>query len=606
MHRAPADAAGEECLEPAERLLPRPALVLSLAVLVGIAAGLGAVAFRYLIGGFTHVFFGILGESLKGLMGDFRWTVIPAIGGLPVGLLVYFLAREAKGHGVPEVMEAVAMRGGRIRPRVSVVKALASSICIGSGGSVGREGPIVQIGSALGSTLAQAFRLPPRFTRTMVACGAAGGVAATFNAPLAGAFFALELILRDWGAASFAPVVVSSFCATTIGRACLGDHPAFLIPKYSVASVTELPMFGVLGVLCALVGIAFIAFLYSMEDFWDMIPIPDWLKPVPGGLIVGLLGFLALALIGDYDACNLGVFGVGYDTMHLVLTGQFAFLSIVAGLLVLKLLATTMTLGSGGSGGVFAPSLFMGCMVGAGFGALAEAGVPGAATSPSAYALVGMGAVFAAAGRAPVTAVLIVYEMTQDYRMILPLMLACAVAVAVAQAIYRFSIYNLKLVRRRIHIDLALEPALLSELTVADAMSTEILSARADQTVQEILHLFEETKHHGFPVVGTDGKLRGIVTIGDLRRGLSQGLAEAPVSRIASHDLIVAFPDETLNQALMKLGMMDVGRLPVVERDDHTRLLGLVTRKNILSAYNRALMARHRDLDQTVAVEHFD
>ncbi len=593
-------------LEITQCIVPRPGLTLFLAVIVGIIAGLGAVVFRYLIAAFQYVFFDQFANSLQPLLGDFRWAVVPAAGGLLVGPIVYFLAREAKGHGVPEVMEAVALQGGRIRPRVSVVKSIASSICIGSGGSVGREGPIVQIGSALGSTLGQICNLPPQIVRTLVACGAAGGIAATFNAPLAGAFFALELILRDWGTGSFAPVVVASFCATVVGRRFLGDHPAFDIPEYSVASITELPMFALLGVICALVGIAFIILLYALEDVWEAVPIPEWLKAAPGGLMTGFIGIVAMAVLGQFDDYRLGVYGVGYSTMDLILAGHFTVVSVTFALLVLKLLATTMTLGSGGSGGVFAPSLFMGCMAGAAFGATVHSAIPSLTTTPAAYALVGMGAVFAAASRAPVTSVLIVYEMTQDYRMILPLMLACAVSVAVANVLYRFSIYNLKLVRRGIHIELAQEPVLLSQLTVADAMTTDIISVKPDDKLSDILPLFETTKHHGFPVVDDKGYLHGIVTIGDVRKALNKGLTDVPVSEIATHDLIVAFPEETLNDALLKLGLRDVGRLPVVDPNDHRRLLGLITRKNILSAYNKALMARHTQLEETLKPEHFD
>ncbi len=585
---------------------PRPATVIGMAVIVGIVAGLGAVAFRILIAFFQKLFFEGLGRSLAGLLGDFRWVVIPAAGGIFVGPMIYFLAREAKGHGVPEVMAAVATEGGRIRARVAVIKALASSICIGSGGSVGREGPIVQIGSALGSALGQVLHVPSSLLRTLVACGAAGGIAATFNAPLAGAFFALELILRDWTAWAFAPVVVSSFCATVVGRRFLGDAPAFPIPEYAVASVTELPVFAVLGVICAFAGVLFTVCLYALEDAWDAVPIPEWLKPVPGGLLVGLLGFISLGVIGRFDDYRLGVYGVGYETINLVLVGQIRMAGILLALAALKILATSMTIGSGGSGGVFAPSLFIGCMLGAGFGHIFKSVLPHGITTPAAYGLVGMGAVFAAASRAPVTSVVIVYEMTQDYRMVLPLMLACAVSVATAQAIYRFSIYNLKLVRRGIHLDLARDTALLSEITVEQAMTSEIISVRPDQTVREILPLFEETKHHGFPVVDQEGRLHGIVTIGDIRRALAQGKLDVPVTEIATHDVIVAYPDETLNDALLKLGLRDLGRLPVVDRQDPSRIVGLITRKNILSAYNRALLARHTDLERAVDIRHYE
>ncbi|MBC7287077.1 MAG: chloride channel protein [Armatimonadetes bacterium] len=595
-----------EWVQPMERLLPRPAAVIAMAVVVGLVAGFGAVIFRWMIALAQRIFLHGLAGVIAPALGDFRWILIPAAGGLFVGPIVHFFAREAKGHGVPQVMEAVYARGGRIRPRVVFAEILASSITIGSGGAAGREGPIVLIGSTMGSIFGQLFRMPPSLTRLLVACGAAGGVAATFNAPIAGPFFALELILRDWGAASFAPVVVSSFCATVVGRYFLGDHPAFSVPPYSVAAISELPMFALLGAIAALVGIAFIVVLYAFEDTWANSPIPGWLQPFVGGLFVGLLGFLSMSLFGSYENPNLGIFGVGYDTMHLALSGSLTQPAIVFGLLLLKILATSITLGSGGSGGVFAPSLFMGCMAGAVFGLVADTALPWMKTTPAAYALVGMGAVFAAAARAPVTSVIIVYEITQDYRMILPLMLAVAVSVVVANSLFRFSIYNVKLVRRGIHFDLAREPALLNELTVADAMTTDVVSVRPTQHVSEVLQLFEETKHHGFPVVDESGKLHGIVTIGDVRRALIEGKTDAPISEIATHDLVVAFPDESLNEALLKLGLRDVGRLPVVSREDHTRLVGLVTRKNILSAYGRALLARHTGLHETVRPEHFD
>ncbi len=575
-------------------------------MLVGAAAGLGALAFRFLIGAFQQFFFVVLGRLLNGWLGDFRWIVIPAVGGLIVGPMVYFLAREAKGHGVPEVMEAVALRGGRIRPRVAVVKALASSVCIGSGGSVGREGPIVQIGSALGSTFGQIFGLSADFTRTLVACGAAGGIAATFNAPLAGAFFALEVILRDWSAESFAPVVVSAFCATLVSRTYLGDHPAFPIPQYSVASISELPLFALLGVLCAFVGVAFILLLYWLEDRWDEVPIPEWLKPVPGGLLVGVVGTVSLLVVGDLSAYKLGVFGVGYEAISFVLSGSSVAWSLVAAFLLLKLLATTMTLGSGGSGGVFAPSLFMGCMAGAAFGHLAHAGIAGVETTPAAFALVGMGAVFAAASRAPVTAVLIVYEMTQDYRMILPLMLACAIALAIGGSLSRFSIYNLKLVRRGVHIDLPFETLLLGKITVADSMSTDLATLRLDQTLSDVIALADTSGHHGFPVLGPDGRLSGLVTMDDVSHALAEGNNSVTVAELATHDLIVAHPDETLNEAIIKLGERHLGRVPVVDREDNRHLLGILTRHDIIARYNHALEARHVGLHEGVKPKHFE
>ncbi len=596
----------EEEQQPFEGMMGRPHTVVAMAIVVGILVGFVSILFRLMIGGFSHLYFDILAGALPQSWGPLRYLAIPAAGGALVGPIIYVFAREAKGHGIPEVMEAVAMRGGRIRPRVTLIKALASSICIGSGGSVGREGPIVQIGSAAGSTVAQMLKFPGKLTRVMVACGAAAGVAGTFNAPVAGAFFALELILRDWGTAAFAPVVISSFCATVVSRRFLGDHPAFEIPDYSVESITELPLFGLLGLLSALVAIAFIVSLYFMEDRWDRLRIPEWLKPVPGGVLVGALGLLSLKLLGAGEDYHLGIWGVGYDTMQLALTDEGVTPAIVGGLVLLKLAATTTTLGSGGSGGVFAPSLYLGCMTGALMGHVVHTLFPALGTSPAAYALVGMGAVFAAASRAPVTAVLIVYEMTQDYRMILPLMLACAVAVWLASSLYRYSIYNLKLFRRGVHLDLPYEPVILSEIYVGEAMTRDVIGVDPRQTVRDVMDLLDSTKHHGFPLVDERGDLHGIVTVGDVRRALREGKQDKPVSEVATHDVVVAFPEESLNDALRKLALRDVGRLPVVDREDRKKLLGLVTRKNILSAYNRALLHRHTDLEKTVEPEHLE
>lgn len=429
----------------------------------------------------------------------------------------------------------------------------------------------------------------------MVACGAAAGVAATFNAPLAGAFFALEVILVEWGAEAFAPVVAASVTAAAIGRSHFGDIPAFAVPPYALSAFSELPLFLLLGLVCACGGVLFTRTLYYAEDLWNDVPLPQWLLPVIGGLMVGIIGLL-----------RPEVFGVGYEAMQRVLTDRSVGILLPLVLFGSKLIATSTTIGSGGSGGVFAPSLFMGAMLGAALGAICHAVFPFADTSPGAYALVGMAALFAATSHAPITAVLIVFELTMDYRLILPLMLACGVSTITARLLYRFSIYNLKLIRRGVHITLRQDAALLNHITVATAMTEDVLSIPPDMPVETVQRRFEETKHHGFPVVDAAGKLRGLVTIGDVQRAIRRGKTSATAMDVATHDLVVCFPDETLNDALRKLGLKNVGRLPVVDRDDHQRLLGLVTRKNIIAAYNRALLAGHTRLEETLVSEHFD
>lgn len=587
-------------------------VLLTLSLVIGVGSGLGAVAFRWLISTFRFgIFFnevqdgqilshGLVESALAHVLGKYAVILVPAIGGLLVGPIIYFMAREAKGHGVPEVMEAVATRGGRIRARVSIVKALASSICIGSGGSVGREGPIVQIGSALGSALGQFLHLSDQRIRTCVACGAAGGIAATFNAPLAGVFFALEVIASEFTAEAFGTVVVSAVTASVVGRLAFGDVPAFALPhEYGLRTFGELPVFAVLGVVACFVGLLFVRMLYWFEDLFEAIPIAEWVKPALGGVLVGVIGLHSRDLLG------VG-YGHAYRAMEDALAGRQTVMAAVLMLLALKILASSVSLGSGGSGGIFAPSLFMGAMLGSGFGLLVQRLIPGLVSSPGAYALVGMGAVFAATSHAPITAVIILFELTGDYRLILPLMFACGLSTFLSRRISSTSIYTLKLVRRGVHISLGRDVGLLNTIKVEEAMTTDMICIKPDMSVRAAARLLQETKHHGFPIVDEHGILHGLITLTDVRRALDEGRADEPAIDAATHRLVVAFPDESLNDALRKLGLRDVGRLPVVQRSDHKRIVGLVTRKNIIEAYNRALVREHPALDVAGDTEMFE
>jgi len=407
---------------------PDEIVLFGTALLGGIGARIGAVIFRFLIQAVSWVGYTWF-PAVTRRWGNAYVVIVPAVGGLIVGLLVFFFAREAKGHGVPEVMEAVALRGGRIRPRVAVIKSLASSICIGTGGSAGREGPIVQIGSAIGSTLGQALHLSDNRVRNLVACGAAGGIAATFNSPIAGVIFALEVILGDFKLHYFISVVVSSVTASVIGRVVFGDFPAFPLPtEYGINSLWEFGFYALLGVLAALVGVFFVRLLYWTEDLFDKWrSVPEWVQPAVGG---ALLGGLALAYPFFTPTTWVGIpqiFNVGYEVIGDALSNQL-LLGVVVSLLLLKIVATSLTLGSGGSGGVFAPSLFMGAMLGTAFELTIRIFFPSVVAPPGAYALVGMAAVFAASAHAPITAIIILFELTGDYRIILPLMLTVVLA----------------------------------------------------------------------------------------------------------------------------------------------------------------------------------
>nr|WP_240757599.1 chloride channel protein [Nakamurella flava] len=428
---------------------PRSMLV-ALSLVIGAGAGLGAVVFRWMIEGLTHLFTGFADYAGQGSVPNpevpwlGRWFVVltPVVAGLLYGPLVHRFAREARGHGVPEVMLAVARNGGRIRPQVAVVKALASALCIGGGGSVGREGPIVQIGSALGSSLAQLCRLDERRIKLLVACGAAGGIAATFNAPLAGVFFAMEIILRGWEAESFGMVVLSSVTASVIGRGILGDNPFLTLPAFHVDHLVQYPLFALLGVVAGLVGVAFSRILYAVEDACDWAwRGPEWLRPAVGGVLLGLVLLVMPQM-----------YGVGYPVLGHAVAGGYAIAFLLA-LLVGKIVACSLTIGIGGSGGVFAPSLFCGAMLGAAFGEIVQTVAPSAGGSVGAYALIGMGAVFAGAARAPITAVVILFELTGEYSIILPLMLGVVLATGVSHLVSRDTVYTRKLLRRGIDID---------------------------------------------------------------------------------------------------------------------------------------------------------
>ncbi len=349
-----------------------------------------------------------------------------------------------------------------------MVKSLASAVCIGSGGSAGREGPIVQIGSAFGSTLGQVLRLPEGRIRLLVACGAAGGISATFNAPIAGVMFALEVILREFAASSFGFVVFSSVTAAAVSRSLLGDHPSFSVPSYSLVSAWELVLYVALGLLAGLFSLAFVKALYATEDVFDGWRMPEYLKPVAGGLLMGGLGLLFPQ-----------VFGVGYGPqplggtvgpLDLVLLAKLG-LGPTAALTLLKIIATSLTIGSGGSGGVFAPSLFIGAMLGSTFGQITHRLWPQITAGSGAYALVGMGAVFAGAAKAPITSVLILFEMTGDYRIILPLMIAVVTSSLLSQHLSRETIYTMKIRRRGIDLQRPALTDLLDTVTVGEVMT---------------------------------------------------------------------------------------------------------------------------------------
>lgn len=533
--------------------------LVAMALVVGVVAGFGAVGFRGLIFAFTWIATGHEQFGQQGRVASlhFPWLgiwfllLIPVVGGLLYGPLVQRFAKEARGHGVPEVMLAVSENGGRIRPPVTVVKALASALCIGTGGSVGREGPIVQIGSAFASTLGQWVRMSESRLRIIVACGAAGGIAATFNAPITGMFFGFEIILREFSLDALLATILSAVAADLVSRSFFGSAPFFsAIPHDLVVQHdTTYLLVALLGVAAGLVGYGFKTVLYKLEDVVDDLwkGRPEWARPAVGGLALGAL-LLALPQL----------YGVGYPVMDKAVSGRvvlWLLLVLMAG----KIVAASLTLSIGGSGGVFAPSLFTGAMGGMAFGLVVRDVFGPVVSSPAIFAVVAMGAVFGAAAQAPLTAIASVLEMTGNFTLVLPVMLAVGIATALSKRLSHASIYTTKLLRRGVDIERPKLTGFLATLTVSDAM---------------------------LPIPEPDGAVGAPPGYPAPASGTIEGLRHYG-SLVEFGPPQVLFDDETLDQALRQLELTGRVGLPVLSADAQ-HLRGWITPQNVLR-----LLAEH-------------
>jgi len=553
---------------------------LLLAIGVGLLAGLGALLLRRLID-FVHFLFFDAGADLAarlapaGLRADWHIIIAPAVGMVIVSAMVRRWAPEARGHGVPEVQFAVLRKGGRIRPRVALVKAVASAISIGSGGSVGREGPIVQIGAGLGSTAGQVTGQGPRSRRILLAGGAAGAIAATFNAPIAGVMFAMEVILGTFAPRAFGLVVVSAVSASALSQAVLGRSPAFTLPEqFTLGNEFELLLYLLLGLCMGLLAIAYIRCLHTVEDGFDRWRAHPTLKAVAGGLAVGALGYFGSELI----------FGVGHEGTELALRGALGA-GVMLSLIIMKMLATSITLGAGGSGGVFAPALFIGAMAGGVFGQAAQAAIPGLVTDPGAYALVGMASLFGAAAHAPITAVIILFEMTDDYQIILPLMFSVVVAYLVTTRLYPESVYSIKLRRLGGFARSGDDPGAMDLIVVEDLMATNFESVPPDMSLAELGALSRGRRTRSWPVLSSENVLVGIVTDTDLERSAVRDSAAESVGDIMTTHVVTCRPADSLIAAFQRFIRHDVQLVPVVEESGNDRVVGVLGRRHVLRAY---------------------
>lgn len=571
-------------------------LLILVSIVIGAATGIFAHLFFYLIELAREFAYG--SGAHGGLFAGRAWmlVVLPTVGALAVGYLTVYLASEAKGHGVPEVMDALYRKGGEIRPRVASVKAIASALTIGSGGSAGTEGPIIQIGAAIGSSVGRFFNIQRRELGTMVACGVSAGIAAIFNAPIAGVLFALEIFLKDFSFRAFSPVVFSSVISCSVMHALrLEDAAIFEVQAlrgvgYQFNAI-ELPLFMFLGMLCALAAVLFIRGLYFTEDLADRIKCPGQFKPAMGAVGLGLCG-MVYVLVANTDEMP-AFFGNGYPLIQATL-GRGLFEIGVVGLLVLfalKLLATCLTLGSGGSGGVFAPSLLMGATLGGAFGlAFTELGIVDH-TSAHAYALVGMAALVAGTTHAPLTAIVMVYEITREPKAILPVMFAAIVATAGARLLLPDSIYTLKLRRRGVRVGMITDLTILRRITVDDVAQQQVHCVHAEDPLQTVIDVAGETGAVDFVVVDEQGTYQGMVTGQDIRTALLQPEAVSllVVGELVRPGVPTVTRQQTLDVVLDKFAHCDVASLPVAGTDDSTRVESLITRQAVMRCYQDEL-----------------
>jgi CIC family chloride channel protein len=541
------------------RQLPLAQLSL-LALGLGVVTGLGAVAFRDLIGFIHNLLFtghALVHYDANIFTAPAPWgplvILVPVLGAVGVTFLVTSFAPEAKGHGVPEVMDAIYYKSGVIRPVVALVKSLASAIAIGSGSSVGREGPIIQIGSALGSTLGQIVRMPSGQRIALVAAGAGAGIASTFNTPIGGVMFAIELMMPEVSVATFLPVAIATGTATFVGRWFFGDTPAFHVPSLQAMAVDPsalivLVLFAVLGALTGVAAAGFIRGLQLTEDIFDRIRL-RYLRHMLGMLILGALMYLLFRTLGQYY-----VDGVGYATVQAVLAGQISTFWLLGLLCVCKALATSLSLGSGSSGGIFSPSLFMGATLGGGFAALLNAaGLPMQLSVP-AFAMVGMGAMVGGATGAVMTAVTMIFEMTLDYSIVMPMIVAVAMSIGTRRMLSRETIYTLKLVRRGRSIPKARHANMFLVRAARDVMDADIQVLPADASFDDYLRQPEHAGRLRHVVVTDKGHIYGVIRVNTgLRRGLEGANTGVSLGDVASRNFTVVGENETAFDVIRRM-----------------------------------------------------
>lgn len=556
---------------------------LLLALVIGGLAGLGAVFFRWLIEFNIHLFWPEGGGFLQQYQ-QAPWALrffAPVLAGLVLGPLLTWVAPEVKGPGVPEVMASLALRDGIIRHRVTLVKSFATATFIATGCSVGREGPIVQIGSSIGSSLTQLFKLGPDHRRLAVACGAAAGIAGTFQAPMAGTLFAVEILLFDLEVASLSNIVIAAVTGTVISKIFWSNETIFQIPFFSLHHPGELILYFALGITAGLLSLLFMACIFGLRRGLLNLRVPEWLAPAIGGLIIGTMGFMSPEALG-----------VGYETINLLLHGQVAVAAALA-LLLAKLITTSACVGSGMSGGIFAPSLFLGAVLGSIFGALAGVLWPDTPLSPSHYALVGMGAMVAGTTLAPITAILTIFELTYNYEIILPLMAACIPSIIMVRWLHGYSIYETKLLIQGIRIVRGHDANRLRGLKIRDFVNRDYEPIRSHTPFYDLVPQVLNSSFPHFMVLDENDSLVGVLTLRDIRSQLADPNYDGDnvfAEDLMQKDVVTVHEDQNLEEAFHLFFRRNFSFLPVLAGDDQNMVVGYLKKDDLITAYNQNIL----------------
>src|SRR5947208_2441646 len=570
----------------------RMVLVSFLAAAIGLIAGCVAFLLYKLIGLFTnivfyHRFVAVFMSPRYNHLG--LWVIlIPVIGGLIVGVMAKYGSSKIKGHGIPEAMEAVLVNRSRIEPRVAILKPISAAIAIGTGGPFGAEGPIIQTGGAVGSLIGQLLHTTASERKVLLACGAAAGMSATFNTPIAGVILAIELLLFEFKSRSFIPLVIASTLATAVHMQFLGAGPMFAVTSMDFGIPRALPFYLILGVICGLAAVGFSRLLYWTEDQFEKLPVDELWWPAIGALGLGIIGYFVPRVLG-----------VGYDTISDILNANLA-LKLLIIVMIAKAIALVISLGSGTSGGLLAPMFMSSAALGGAFAIGTNHLFSGANLSPGAFALVAMGAVFGAASRATFSFIIFAFEITRDYNSVLPLMLVSVIADGIAMMLMpSASIMTEKIARRGLHVHQDYEADVLAQSTVSETMEKNapviLAGTKVGQVAERIArHDPEVARHEAMLIVDSEGKLKGVVTRGDILRALDKDSSGAlTVEEAGSTKMVVTYPDELISEAAAKLLQFEVGRLPVVDRNDDHKVVGYLNRAAILAARMRRLRDEH-------------